>query len=386
MTQKSIALSLALISVLLPSCGVSNNNSKLDGHYEESTASKFAQATGAQRATAEWEDSQGVVISYPLIESMKKYDMAAAIAATSIDKLWITVPPALANSNVRTSSAFSELRQALGSNISKVELVTQPGTGLTVWARDWAPQGAVTPRGDVRLLDFNYYSNRQSDDHTARSMESNLGFNRVSVPVYNEGGNFMNTTTGHCMMTTRVTEANSANSAVAGDMVLSNAEIIDYYKASAGCKKVTIFPRIPYEGTGHIDMWAKFMNDDTVIVSEIRDDLPGGDKTVKDYYDARAADIEAMGYRVIRIPSLGITSSPRKSVIYSSYTNSLLVNGEALVPRYLEQNVDKKLVAKYEAEVKAIYQGLGYKFTWINSDDLIAMAGAVHCTTMQIPR
>ncbi|RYZ47397.1 MAG: hypothetical protein EOP07_26990 [Proteobacteria bacterium] len=382
MMQKSYTAILALGLSLLSSCSQNGKqSSKLDGHYESSSAAQFKQTTGAQRATAEYEPSRGVIISLPLISSFGMNQMAAAIAEADIEKLWIIVPSTFTGT-FQTSSTFAGLRSIIGRNASKVELIKQQTAGsLTVW--------------------FNYYGNRQADDFTAQSMEKLLDFERVSVPVYNEGGNFMNNTRGDCLMTTRVTDANEVAER-SDDIELDAGGVAAYYKAAAGCKTVKIFPRIPYEGTGHIDMWAKFLDDDNVIVSELREEVMAlytnkadlqKARNMQVYLDTRASEIEAMGFNVIRIPAPGPIF--RNDETYRSYTNSLTVSGSVIVPRYVTPGsdtiavnglyFDQALLAKYEAEVRKVYESFGYKFTWVNSDDLIYTGGAVHCTTMQIP-
>ena len=79
--------------------------------------------------------------------------------------------------NGQKSSATRNLEAQLGD---KVIAVPQMVDGiLTVWARDWAPLGAKAANGELRLLDFNYYTGRLTDDYTP----STLGnyFPRVSV-------------------------------------------------------------------------------------------------------------------------------------------------------------------------------------------------------------
>ncbi len=395
------AMSLSLLANCSPNNGKSA--SQLDGHYEGSSAAQFSADTGVQRATAEYEPSRGVIISLPLISSFGKNQMAAEIASADIDKLWIVVPKTFTGS-VNTAGVFAGLRAALGDNISKVEIVHQQQAGqLTVWARDWSPQGALTRNGTLRLLDMNYYPNRQADDFTAQSMERLFDFERVSVPVYNEGGNFMDNSKGFCLMTTRVTDANAVAER-GDDMVLDAAGVSQYYKAAAGCKTVKIFPRMPYEGTGHIDMWAKFLNDDNVIVSELRDEVidlytNSADRTkaldIQAFFNARAAEIKAMGFTVTRIPSPGPIF--RLDDTFRSYTNSLTLSSKVIVPRYLTpasdriatetgHYFDQVLLKKYEAEVRDVYESFGYELAWVDSDDLIYTGGAVHCTTMQLPR
>jgi len=261
---------------------------------------------------------------------------------------------------------------------------------------------AKTGGGELNLVDFNYYPNRQADDSTARSLLAILPLDRVSVPVYNEGGNFMTNRNGDCLMTTRVTDAN-AEAYFADDMVLNATQIKDYYKRFAGCKRVEIFPRIPYERTGHIDMWAKFLDDDTVIVNEIRQEIldlafysstnRAKAQNLKNYFDARAKDIASMGFEVIRIPMPAPLFS-FSGDLFRSYTNSLFLNGTALIPRYELPHFDSHavggeypdaaLLAEYESEILGVYQKHGFETKWVNSDNLIPYGGAIHCITMQV--
>jgi agmatine/peptidylarginine deiminase len=157
------------------------------------------------------------------------------------------------------------------------------------------------------------------------------------------------------------------------------------YRALAGCKRTRIFPRMPSEGTGHIDMWAKFLNNNTVLVNQLEPATAQTDSSFSDnlqaihaYLEARVADLQAMGLTVVRIPMpLPLAGMTR------SYTNSLLLNGTALVPVYRNPAPDQDLFGDYERRVKAAYEAAGFKFVPILSDSMIAQGGAVHCVTMQ---
>lgn len=386
---------------LIQSCGKPSDQSSLKGHFEDASAAQMSAFSGTQVVPPEYEKSQGVIISLPAIQDYGKEKMVADFFEAGVEKVWISVPSSFRGTI--DSPEFSRLRRELGANTSKVSLVKQRVSGpVTVWARDWSPMAAKTESGDLNLVDFNYYPNRQADDSTARSLLAILPLDRVSVPVYNEGGNFMTNGNGDCLMTTRVTDAN-AEAYFAEDMVLDSTQIKDYYKRFAGCKRVEIFPRIPYERTGHIDMWAKFLDDDTVIVNEIRQeilDLPSYSSTsrakvqnLKNYFDARAKDIASMGFEVIRVPM----PAPLFSLsgdLFRSYTNSLFLNGTALIPRYETPYFDSHavrgvypdaaLLAEYESEILSVYQKHGFENKWVNSDNLIPYGGAIHCITMQV--
>lgn len=394
-------LLLTTISLALFACGKTAVSSDVSGRYEETTAGNMASFEGGQVVPAEYERSQGVIISLPAIQEFGKESMAADFFDAGIKHLWISVPSSF--NGTLSSPVFSRLRAELGTDIAKVSLVKQKVSGpVTVWARDWAPMTAVGTNGDLRFIDFNYYPNRPADDSTARSLLNLMPWERVSVPVYNEGGNFMNNSRGDCLMTTRVTDAN-AKVYFADDMILNAAQIKEYYKRFAGCKQVEVFPRIPYEGTGHIDMWAKFLDDDTVIVNEIRNEIvnlptySSRDRAkvvnIKNYLESRAQDIARLGYKVIRIPMPAPLFSPSGD-LFRSYTNSLALNGISWVPRYTapllsEHSIDgeypdAEYTAAYERESLAAYRQLGYETRWANADDLIAYGGAIHCITMQV--
>ncbi|WP_141734738.1 agmatine deiminase family protein [Oligoflexus tunisiensis] len=389
MKFKPLRLSLLTLGLVTTACGT-GAKSTLDGHYEDATASGMSAFRGKQVVPAEYAKSDAVIVSSELMTSYGREDLVKAIMDAGVKKVWVTT--SRGSGLTLQSSTFGRLRQALGTHINKVSVVEQKDYGqVTVWARDWAPLGAVTASNELRLLDFNYYPRREADDATARSFAGLTGITRVSVPVYNEGGNFMNNNRGECLMSTRVTDAN-ADVFKAGDMVLDAEDIKQYYGEFAGCEQTYIFPRMPTEGTGHIDMWAKFLNDDTVIVGQISNETLSYASSsnrsltqqIQRYLDARARDIADLGYNVVRIP-MPVPSAG----LFRSYTNSLLLNGTAIVPQYLRGNSgsyqDQALLRSYEAEARRVYESLGYKVVFIPSDGMIATGGAVHCVTMQVP-
>ncbi|MFW7377459.1 MAG: hypothetical protein ACOH5I_01465 [Oligoflexus sp.] len=47
---------------------------------------------------------------------------------------------------------------------------------------------------------------------------------------------------------------------------------------------------------------------------------------------------------------------------------------------------DAALIPAYEVEVVGVYQNAGYQVNFVQSDDLMAMGGAIHCVTMQMTK
>lgn len=382
----SDVVACSLAAVFFSACGASTP-SQLKGHYENASPAASQAFQGKQSVPAEYSPSDGLIVSQSLVSSYGREDIVRAAVNAGVKKVWVVVPKG--SQETLSSSRFTDLRAALGKDIDRVELIPQKSSGsLTVWARDWSPLGALSAdRGELRLLDLNYYPYRPTDDGTSQAIANFKGIERVSVPVYNEGGNFMTNERGECLMTTRVLDANSRVEQE-GDIVLDEAGVRKYYKDYAGCKSLHIFPRMPTERTGHIDMWAKFLDDDTVIVNQISeealDGLAGSERDfavmIRDYLEERAKDVAQLGYDVVRMPM----PAPKRGW-FRSFTNSLLINGTAIVPQYSRRYSDAALIPAFESEARRIYEKLGYKVVFIPSDELISEGGAVHCVTMQVP-
>ena len=78
--------------------------------------------------------------------------------------------------------------------------------------------------------------------------------------------------------------------------------------------------------------------------------------------------------------------------IFRTYANSLIVNKTVFLPRFHRNTVaeedfpDLLALKEDEAKVEQIYQSFGYKTVFINTDELIAHGGGIHCVTSQLPK
>lgn len=145
----------------------------------------------------------------------------------------------------------------------------------------------------------------------------------------------------------------------------------------------------------------KFVDDRTILVNELRDELltlySEADQSkvleVQNFLNERAHDLAGMGYKIIRLP-MPAPMFVQGMEVFRSYTNSLIVSKTAIVPNYKKPSdyvangkdvyPDERYRPGCEREVRKTYENLGFKYQPIDSDKLIAMAGAVHCATMQI--
>lgn len=479
-----------LLLLIVPACN-RPNNSGLQGHYEDmDRANAEALAKTKPRVIEEHGSVDFVAISSTLVstpdEGVELYTKTNL--ATSILKAGagLTIMVGKDHPGNIDSPDLKEFKQATKGFHDRIRFVKTRHAAPGIWARDWAPLLALNEIGEKILLDFNYYRTRAIDDNGPTILaESSPQSKRLSVPVYNEGGNFMNNARGVCMMTSRVIIANTdlnesvligkdgnpipyessedsrgdtrrdeaGRSTVTGseyydlddvkrvrldDKDLTKEEIIDYYKRYAGCKEVHIFDKMPIEDTGHIDMFAKFLDDDTILINEISakqiDQIKDAKekkaaKEMKDYLDKTTKQISSLGFKLLKVPmpvpqvrTQSFDTYEHDSFVTRSYTNSLIINrgGKkvALVPRYTKARVkplesstrsrrlatdweqldkldpiqqkkrqenysDHDLIAGYEKATREAYKKAGYETVFIDSDDLISDGGAVHCVTMQ---
>ncbi|MDF1661459.1 MAG: agmatine deiminase family protein, partial [Planctomycetota bacterium] len=181
------------------------------------------------------------------------------------------------------------------------------------------------------------------------------GWDYVKMNLSFEGGNFATDGKGIAMVSTGVQRFNND---------LSRNEIADEFE-KLGCDRVVYTQPLIDEGTTHIDMYARVMDDNNALVSR----YPSSHRQYRVTNDA-ARSFESLGFKVTRVDA-----SPNYDE-FATYSNSVLANGVALVPVYGTSNDSKALSA---------YTKLGFKAVGIDSKLIIKYSGATHCLSMQIP-
>lgn len=263
------------------------------------------------------------------------------------------------------------------------------------WLRDFGPLMALDERKKILFLDFMYEDKSRIDDVFPQKMGALMGIAVRVVPLPSEGGNFLTDGTS-CFMSSPTSGAFGKDFGALRKISVDEAKerIGAYFKDFAGCKSIVYFENVPHP---HIDMWAKIVNDKTVFVSRLdpkaldlaRDKdggLPIDFVEIQNSLDAAALEF-SKHLKVVRIPMpLPFRGS------FRNFTNSLLVNGVAIVPSYArfgwnyDDYPDKALENYYEREVKSLYEEYGLKVKFVNADALIYNGGAFRCVSLQMPR
>jgi len=308
---------------------------------------------GPVRNCAEWEPAIGVLIRYPL---GLPYSLLRDLD-DNVD-LYVIVSSGYLN------SAISALG-AQGVDLDRVEWVVRPTD--SIWTRDYGPWFVFDGDGEIAIIDHRYNRPRPLDDQIPAHVAGQLGLPVHTHSMYHTGGNYM-TEGAHISASTRLVydEAQTYNGMTAGEV---DQLMLDYY----GVQEYHVLEYIESGGIHHIDTWAKWLDEETVLVKDV---WPS--HWTYDDLNQRAtllASLQAStgrNYRVFRVYCYDIGWSDP-----ASYTNSLILNDTIYVPLFGDGNHDEQALATYR-EAAPGYDVRGYYHSGFLSDD------ALHCRTKGI--
>ena len=133
--------------------------------------------------------------------------------------------------------------------------------------------------------------------------------------------------------------------------------------------------------TQHLDMWMQPVDNNKVIIS----DWPLNPGSTQDNIcDSTAATMTSQGYTVFRIPAY--TSGPGGT--HFTWTNTVFCNNILLVPTYTSLPAGAPAAATANATALAVFQSAlppGKTAVGINCQNIIGLAGAVHCIVRIVP-
>lgn len=366
----------------------------------------------------EYEPARAVLLSERILWEEGGQELIKALQDSDIPLWFLTHNPEVLPKDFQTytGEAFSAQNKSLLTPTD------------SIWIRDYGPLTTVPtltysgPKVDYKVLNSFYYPERRLDGRVSRRLprllESewspipNLTVVSATLPVAFEGGNMM-CQSQHCFISGALLEANIGQS-FQDQIYETEEDILKVFKAQLH-QQFKVVGRMPLESTGHIDMWAKFLNDTTLLIHQLPEEalqsLPPDEQAamreIQTFLKEQSTGKDAQGkllphslyhMAMSAIPNLKVVVIPMPApfldediLVARSYTNALLVNGYALVPRY-EKSIlstdypDQYLIKGYEQKVTKAYREAGFQLKWVNSDYYIVNGGAVHCVTMQVPQ
>ncbi len=229
------------------------------------------------------------------------------------------------------------------------------------WVVDYSPI-FVQNNNELHLIDFQYF--RSADDTFPEYLSSIWDIPIRGMPLSFEGGNFMTDGYGTCFVTDEIIDQNIGFSA---------EEIKNVLRKYLGCHTVCILEKLE-DGTGHIDMFAKVINPETILIGEYKPD--------EHEYEILENNVSILSsmknfngekFRIIRVPM------PGYPLDYWTYTNSLILNHQVFVPVYScpEDHIALEI---YQNNMP------GFEIIGIDCRGIIQSGGAIHCITKTVPK
>lgn len=305
------------------------------------------------RLPAEYEVSKAVVLGWRGYAPMLK-EIAKAVTNYGNAEIWAMGGPAT----------------IAGADADKYQTYNCPLD--TVWVRDYGPFGVDENGHALGIVDtvYRHWQYRRNDDRAPECLATKKNVENFKMDLILDGGNLMVDSKGNLFTTTRTYLWNKDKTP---EQVRSMLK--EYFNA----KEVHVIeyaghPGQPADGTGHIDMFVKLLNDSTVLIAQAEQEpfKSAAEKAVKYFQSMKSASGE--DYKIIRVKGWSNYNT------WYTYTNSLIVNNMVMIPVYRGAEADNaKAIAAYEEGMP------GVKVVPIFSDDSIVAGGSIHCVTQLIP-
>jgi agmatine deiminase len=318
------------------------------------------------RLPAEWEKQEMILIAFPHSKTDWADDLQSAYSifvkiASAIcfnQKLIILVPK---DDREKVKSMF-----CYHDRISFVSYETDD-----TWIRDFGPI-SIYDDGERKLLDFkfNAWGDKYSsslDDIITKQLHSKWYFGLselISEDFVLEGGSIDSNGAGIVLTTTNCLLNQNRNKNY------TKEDIERKLKDTLGAKQILWLDNCILEGDdtdGHIDMFARFVDSDTIVYVDIND--------LKQQLE-KFKTLERASYNLIPLP---IPSPKYKNgkKLPASYANFLICNDVVLLPTYDD---------KHDREMIDLFKRLfpDREIIPINALRLIEEGGSIHCSTMNV--
>ncbi len=368
MTQKIIAFLIVmclLTGILSLSIGISYSSEE---KYEHEILPRSTNAPTNIRTPAEWERSEEILLRWGDSGLDSYYlEMTREIAEVSY--------ATIVTGSQDSADSIANYLENNGVNMDNVSFYIVNTD--TIWMRDYGPISIIDKTsGELSFVNMMYDRwNRWEDDAFPWRYA-----NEIEVDCYSmtdgdnwfrlEGGNLMVDGAGIFYTTDRCFEQNDPSHG--GD--LTEEEVIQWATDYFNLVEFRDVIRLSNDGTGHIDMQIKLLNETTVLISEVSSDDNDYERLEYNvrYFENRTAR-NGQPYNIVRVPF------EKPGGTHYTYTNSLIVNNKVLVPVY-NRATDSEALQIYQDNMPE------YEIVGIDSSDIISSNGAIHCTTMQVAK
>lgn len=313
-------------------------------------------------APAEFDSVAGIIFAWESYYDLLT-DLIKEVAEE--DTAWVVCD----NAN-EVSSATNILSNA-GVNMDHV--VFQQIATNSVWIRDYGPWWIYQPGGNRAVLDLVYNRPRPLDDVYPEELSALWNIDYFGLGLIEAGGNMLLDGTGKVFISDVIFDASQGF-----DPNLTQEQLDEYFLDYFSVDQVIITDHLEYDGTGHIDMFVKVINDTTVIVGEYETPSAGAGSnyTICNNVAAQIASLTNGNGRPYTVERM--LMPPYSGGITYTYINSLIANKKVFVPVY-GFSTDSDILTQYE-QLMPEYEIIGF-----DCNEIITANGAIHCIAMKVP-
>ena len=315
---------------------------------------------------AEFDSVTGVIFAWEAYPTLLT-DLIKEVAED--DTAWVVVD--------NTSEQNSVSNTLSNANVNMDRVVFQVIETNSVWVRDYGPWWIIEPENSLAIIDLVYNRPRPLDDTYPESAAGYFDINYYGLGLIEAGGNMLLDGQGSVIVSNVIFDGSQGF-----DPTLTQDQLEQYFLDYFGVHKVIVTPHLINDGTGHIDMFVKLINDSTIIVGEYENQsagYPGNYDICNQVASQLANETNGAGrpFNIIRMPM-----PPYNNGITYTYINSLIVNNKVLVPIYglsTEFANDDSVLALYETIMPGV-EAVGF-----DCNQIIPANGAIHCIAMKVP-
>lgn len=334
----------------------------------------------------EFEESQAVILRWP-------YSSVGAartrLYAELIDAVQQEVPAWIFINNASDSVGVKNALNNYGVTLQNYSFMVKQTN--SIWARDYGPWGFYYGENDeLAFIDMQYYPSRPLDNAVPAWLADQMGIEVYTSDMYDEGGNLMVDGFGRAFHSTGTFQRNASGNGWSEEFTRET------HQALFNTVSAVEADRLQCDGgTGHIDMYAKLIDEQTLIVTEYPDVVTASDRVRIENNVAlfEAEETEFGGNFVVeRLPmplrndGSYSTSCSQINADARGFVNGLLVNKTFIVPIYSNENSPQTNRDWDEAALDMVRELMpGYNVVGIDARSLTPSGGAIHCVTMQIP-
>ncbi len=311
---------------------------------------------------AEFDSVAGIIFAW---ESY--YDLLTDLIkeVAEFDTAWVVVD----NSSDETSAANT----LSNGGVNMDNVIFQQISTNSVWIRDYGPWWIYEPDGSRAILDLDYNRPRPQDDEYPENLAALWNLDYYGLGLVEAGGNMLLDGTGNVFISDIIFDPTQGF-----DPNLTQDQLDQYFLDYFGVDSVIITDHLENDGTGHIDMFVKVINDTTVIVGEYETPSAGAGNnyTICNNVAAQIAGLTNGNGRPYTVERM--LMPPYSGGVTYTYINSLIANKKMFVPIY-GFSTDAEVLEQCEQLMP------GYEVIGFDCNQIITANGAIHCIAMKVP-